>query len=169
MDFTHIPSLFVLNKGRDGRFNLSDLQQFCHLCLELSTEFHGYEREMQLRATCALKMYNVLKLPEGLDVVQNWYVDVLFGWLVFRHGLFNYTSNVFGKYLLPFSYSLIYSLSCVCYFVTLARFMKVLQEGKGTTDFEDIPSVVFVDRNLVAELHQVLNTHFDSPSCISFS
>jgi hypothetical protein len=33
--------------------------------------------------------------------------------------------------------------------------MKVLLEGKGTTEFEDLPTVVFVDRNLIAELHQV--------------
>ena len=71
VDFRHIATIFAVNKGRDGRFSLKDLRDFCQLCLDVSAEFQGYEREMQLRATCSLKLYHVLK-EVGLDYVQGW-------------------------------------------------------------------------------------------------
>lgn len=110
VDVTHVPTLFCLNAGRDGRFLLSDLQRFCLICSQYSEEYRGFELESELKAYCTLQLWNALRLPQGYEFVQTWLI-------------------------------------------------KLLTEGKGTTEFEGMPSVVFVDRNIIAELHQLLNIY----------
>ena len=53
---------------------------------------------------------------------------------------------------LPMCYTIYYFL---CFAGLRDRLVRMLLEGKGTTEFDDVPGIVFVDRNLVAELHEV--------------
>eukprot|EP00698_Gefionella_okellyi_P005823 TRINITY_DN15261_c0_g1_i1.p1 TRINITY_DN15261_c0_g1~~TRINITY_DN15261_c0_g1_i1.p1 ORF type:complete len:222 (-),score=23.57 TRINITY_DN15261_c0_g1_i1:177-842(-) len=77
LNYSHIPTLFCFNSGRDGKYSVDDIIQFVEICNSLAAKLRGHELEMQIRAYCTIQIWNVLHQADGHNRVVDWMLALI--------------------------------------------------------------------------------------------
>ena len=77
LNFSHLGNLFNIDQDKDGRFSLSDFQQFAHMAVEKIKKCKPHETQSQLQAFCSLNMYSAVKNKDQEDDFVAWIGRVL--------------------------------------------------------------------------------------------
>mmetsp|Transcript_43094 Transcript_43094/g.108847 ORF Transcript_43094/g.108847 Transcript_43094/m.108847 type:complete len:502 (-) Transcript_43094:78-1583(-) len=74
VDFTHIGTLAVLDKRKNGRFTLKDLLELAELCRKKETSYgSGTDFEMKFRGYCTLRMWHDMSRTGGVERFVLWF------------------------------------------------------------------------------------------------
>lgn len=79
VDFTHMGTLFALDRNRDGKFTLEDFHEFASLCKSKAERLpirHDFKTHIQ--AFFTLKMWSVVAKEDGEQTFVTW-ICALFG------------------------------------------------------------------------------------------
>ena len=71
MDFTHLGTLFVVNRNLDGKFTLDDLFAFAAFCESKRRVFDSHEFLIQIQGLCSYVMWEY-NIKNGHGVVEEW-------------------------------------------------------------------------------------------------
>ncbi|CEM22698.1 unnamed protein product [Vitrella brassicaformis CCMP3155] len=74
IDFTHFPTLFVMDSNRDGLVDWHDLLDFAEFVQVVKRRYRhrDYEFRKRLKALCTLQVIALLQQPHGEDALIEW-------------------------------------------------------------------------------------------------
>lgn len=78
LDLSHLGTLFVMDKQKDGKFDLKELSSFVALYYDRQASDRGtadFLKEFQ--GYCTLQMWNFVAKPEGRRAWVNWFCSLL--------------------------------------------------------------------------------------------
>jgi hypothetical protein len=78
INFYHIATLFKLDEDKDGRFTLSDLENYAAFCDSKQKDYKPHEMQSMLQGLCTLQMWQSVCTEDGQTDFEAWVGRVLY-------------------------------------------------------------------------------------------
>lgn len=72
VDFSHLGTLFVLDKTKAGKFVEQDFYDFIQMCAQREAKFKQHDFQNQIQAYCTLRMWLEVGKPQGREAFVDW-------------------------------------------------------------------------------------------------
>jgi len=73
IDFSHLGTLFTLDRDKRGRFTRQNLLDFAELCRKIETKHKAHDFQAQFQAYCTIRMWCSVNEVEGEKKFVEWF------------------------------------------------------------------------------------------------